>query len=159
MAADADPATLQLLDDQATGLVGKRLEPAAHRVMVVGAGVHDHVLRVVGGSVGAARVVGVEAELEHQHPGQAQSLAQPVNRGGDHPEVLSEQRQLPKLARRRIENGTARPSPPPPGASRPRAGWNRPVGDEAAEVIDPRRVEQVKRPPQPGHPPAVAAAA
>ena len=69
------------------------LEPAAGGVLVVGAGVDDPVLDVVGRRVRAARRVGIHPELEHQHPRQAELVAQPLHRRRDHAQVLGDQGQ------------------------------------------------------------------
>ena len=94
---------------------GQRLVPAAHGVVVVGAGVDDALLDVVPRVVDAAHVVGVEAELEHDHARQPEAVAQPLDRRRDHPEVLGDQRQLAlQRARRGVEHRAPRPALPAP---------------------------------------------
>ena len=61
---------------------------------------------------------------------------------------------------RAAASNTARPGPaaPAPAARVGRARGHGPVGDEAAEVVDPRDVEEIERPAQALGPPAIAAA-
>ena len=61
-----------------------------------------------------------------------------------------------ELVARGIEHRAPGPAPPAPGPRRARARGHRPVGDEAAEVIDARQVAQLRRAPQALDPPAVA---
>ena len=99
--------------------------PAAHRVVVVRAGVDDAVLDVVGS--GGARCAGrrVEAELQHDHAREAELVAQPLDGGRDDAEVLGDQRQLARASRGRGVERRARPGPrcqrPPARVARPPA--------------------------------------
>ena len=110
------------------------------------------------GPVRAARVVGVEAELQHDHARVAEPVAQPLDRRRDDAQVLGDQRQLaPQRRGRGVEHRAARPAPPAAAERVARAGRHRPVGHEAAEVVDAREVDELEGPPQARHPPAVAA--
>jgi hypothetical protein len=141
------------------GAVGQRLVPAAHGVVVVGAGVDDLVLAVVLRPVRPLRVVGIEPPLEDRHAGQPEPLPQPLDGRGDDPEVLRDQRQIAvERPRGRVERRAAGSAPPPPGQRVARSPGHRPVGDEAAEVVDPRDVVQLEDAPEALGPPAVAAA-
>ena len=90
-------------------------------------------------------------------PGQPEAVAQPPHRGRDHAEVLGDDRQAAERLRRRVEHGAPRPAAPAPAQRGARALRHRPVGDEAAEVVDPRAVEQRERAREPRDPPGVAA--
>ena len=125
------------------------------RRRVVGRGVDDRVLTVV---LRPVRVVGRARERpeEHDHAREAELVAQSLDIGRDHPEVLGDHRQLAELGLDRPEQRSA-------GAGRPvalgralRLGRDRPVGREAAEVVDARDVDERERAPQPFDPPAVA---
>ena len=92
-------------------------------------------------------------------PGKPSAARRRVDGRGDHAEVLGDQRQRRRARRAAASNG-ARPGP---RCQRPRqrvagAARHRPVGDEAAEVVDPREVVELERAPQALDPPAVAAA-
>jgi hypothetical protein len=50
-------------------------------------------------AVRAVRVVGIEAELHDDHPGEAELAAQPVDGLGDDAEVLGDDRQISQRAR------------------------------------------------------------
>ena len=91
-------------------------------------------------------------------PGSPSSLAQAVDRRRDHAEVLGDQRQLAELARDRVEEVVPGAAPPAPGERGLRAAGHGPVGDEAAEVVDARRVDELERAPEALDPPAVAGA-
>ena len=123
--------------------------PAAQRVVVVRAGVDDAGAR--GGSRAGAgrRVVGVEAELQHDHAREAEPVAQPAHGRRDHAEVLGDRAGArPSRGRARVEQRAPRPARQrPPRASRA-PGGHRPVGDEAAEVVDPREVEELEGAPR-----------
>ncbi len=136
----------------------QRLKPAAQRVVVVRARVDDAVRFMVLEAVRAVRVLGVEAELDDHHAGEAERLAQPRDRLGDDAEILRDHRQRPELARRGVEHRPARAAHPAPTARVLRRRRHRPVRDEPAEVVDPRDVEQRERPPQALGPPAIARA-
>ena len=105
------------------------------------------------------RVAGVEAELQHDHARAARARRAGASTGGrDHAEVLGDQRQARRAPRARRRTG-ARPAR---GCQRPaqrvaRAARHRPVGDEAAEVVDPREVVELERAAEALGPPAVAA--
>ena len=101
----------------------ERLDTSRARVVVVGAR-----CRRPGRSTwfsrrcGLSRLVRVEAELQHDHPGQAELVAQPLDRRRDHAEVLGDQRQR-RRARARAASNSARPGPRrqrPPTARRVR---------------------------------------
>ncbi len=66
-------------------------------------------------------------------------------------------RSRPQIARRGVERRAARAAAPAPGQRVARAPRHRPVGDEAAEVVDPRDVAELERAPQALGPPVVAA--
>ena len=103
------------------------------------------------------RVVGVEAELHDDHPREAERAAQALDRLGDDAEVLGDQRQRAELARGGVEDGPPGAAAPAPAARVGRALGHRPVGDEAAEMIDPGDIEERERASQALGPPAVAA--
>ena len=65
--------------------------------------------------------------------------------------------ELAELGRRGVEDRAARPALPVPGQRVAGPRRHRPVGDEAAEVVDAGEVVEVERAPQPLDPPAVAA--
>ena len=65
----------------------------------------------------------------------------------------------PSARPRRVERRASRAADPAPRARVGGAARDRPVGDEAAEVVDAREVEEVERAPEALDPPAVAAAA
>src|SRR5439155_20405360 len=103
-----------------------------------------------------AVVLDAPVELGHVHAGQTELVAEAFNWTRDHAQVLGDERQLAKRRGDRIEE---RPS----GAAPPRAQTrglvslgHRPVGDEAAEVVDSHEIEELERPPQALDPPAVA---
>ena len=145
------------LVDRRAQLAAERVVPAARGVVVVRPGVDDLVLAVVGEPVRAVRV-GVERVLHDRHPRVAEAVAQPLDGRGDDAEVLGDQRQLPELRGRGVEHRAARPALPAARQRVPRSGRHRPVGDEAAEVVDAGEVVELERAPQPLDPPAVAAA-
>ncbi len=62
---------------------------------VVRSRVHEPLLDVVAGLGGLPGSLGVEAELEHEHAGQPERVAQPLDRRGYDPEVLGDERQSP----------------------------------------------------------------
>jgi hypothetical protein len=124
--------------------------------VVVGAGVDDLVLAVVGEVVRGVRVR-VEVVLQDRHPGVAEAVAQALDCRRDHAEVLRDQRQLAELGGRGVEDRAARAALPAPRQGVARALRHGPVGDEAAEVVDAGEVVEVERAPQALDPPAVAA--
>ena len=91
-------------------------------------------------------------------PGQAEVVAQPPHRPGDDAEVLGDERQLAERVARRVEHRAARAAAPAAAERVARALRHRPVGDEAAEVVDPREVEERERAREPRDPPRVALA-
>ncbi len=111
----------------------------------------------------AVGVVGVEGELQDDHAGQPERVAQPLDGRRDDPEVLGDERQPGRRdaqrPRGRGERRTSRPADPAPAAGVGRARGRRPIGHEAAEVVDAREVEKVERACQTPHPPAVASPA
>ena len=99
-----------------------------------------------------------EAQLQHDHAraGRARRAAA-YDRRRDHAEVLGDQRQLAELALDRVEELGARARAASARASRVRVPRrDRPVGDEAAEVVDAREVDELERAPEALDPPAVA---
>ena len=91
--------------------------------MVVRARVDDRILDV--GRDGVAVAVPLdEPAADDPHAEQAELLAEPVDRRGDDPEVLGDQRQVAELAPRRPRRAPL----PARGASGPRAGSSRPRG-------------------------------
>ena len=87
--------------------------------MVVGAGVDDRVLDVVLGRCGLVGLIGLEAELQHQHPGQAELVAQPLAPAGViTPRSSATSGSSPELARRRVEQRAPGPALPVPGDRR-----------------------------------------
>ena len=79
-------------------------------------------------------------------PGQSELVAQALDRRRDHAEILGDQRQRAELAPRGVEHGPPRaPAASGPARAVARARGHRPVGDEAAEVIDAREVDELER--------------
>ena len=108
------------------------------------------------GAVRTAGVAGVEAELQHARARQPERVPQAVHRRSYYPEVLGHQRQRrPKRARRGVEHGAARAALPVARQRLLRPDGDGPVGDEAAEVVDSRQIEQVECAPQALDPPAI----
>ena len=136
-----------------------RRVPAADRVAVVRAGVDDLVDRVVLRDVDGVLLARGEAELQHGHARQAQRLAQPRHRRGDHAEVLGDQRQLAQRLARGVERRAARAALPRALQRELGVRRHRPVGHEAAEVVDPRQVEELEDALEARDPPRVALAA
>ena len=93
---------------------------------------------------------------EHDHAGQAELVAQPVDRRRDVSEVLRYQRQIAELSPDRVEELDAGPRPPVSELRGRVPRRNRPVRDEAAEVVDPAEVEELERAQEALPPPAVA---
>ena len=134
--------------------VGRQLPPGERRVVVVRPRVGDAVLARP--SIGSPRPPGAGTAAPTM-PGQPELVAQPLDRRRDHAEVLGDQRQLAELAprpRRRARGPGPRRQLPSSAVSR--AARHRPVRDEAAEVVDPRRVDELERAPEALDPPAVA---
>ncbi len=160
LGARAIPRAGELGLDQRASRGIERLVPAAHRVVVVRARVDDARARR-GARSGAALSgsSGSKPNCSTTIPGSPSDVAQPLDRRGDHAEVLGDQRQrAPSSRRGGVEQRAARAraaSDPPRRVARVRG--HRPVGDEAAEVVDPRQVEELERAPQPLDPPAIAA--
>ena len=104
------------------------------------------------------RVVGrgVERPEEHDHAGKAEGVAQLLDVGRDDAEVLGDHWQLAELALRRPEHRLPRALYPAAVDRGLRARRHLPVGGEAAEVVDPREVDEREHAPQPLDPPAVA---
>src|SRR5262249_34561340 len=69
-------------------------------------------------------------------------------------EILGDQGQVTELTLDRSEEVRAGPGPPVAGLRRRVPRRNRPVGDEAAEVVDATEVEELERAPEPLLPPA-----
>src|SRR4051812_38963192 len=97
-----------------------------------------------------------ESELEDVHPGQAERMPEPLDGRRDDAEVLGDEREMAELRLQGVEEAPSRAAPPASPGRRPRAGRNRPVRDEAAEVVDPRGIDELERPAEPLAPPAVA---
>jgi hypothetical protein len=102
------------------------------------------------------RVVRVEAELQDDHAGEAERVAQALDRRRDDPRSSA----MIGRPRRGRSRGVERRAPGPrthrPGRRVGRAARDRPVRDEPAEVVDPREVEEVEDAPEALDPPAVA---
>jgi hypothetical protein len=102
------------------------------------------------------RAAAAEAELKHDHPREAQLLAQPLDGRRDRAEVLRDERECAERVldgAKELDAGTATP------ASRLRrfgALRYRPIRHEAAEVIDTHRVDELERAAEAFDPPAVA---
>ena len=139
-------------------LLRQRVPPADGRVGVVGARVHDLVHAVVPRCVRVAAPT-AERPVQHDHAGEAELVAQRVDRRRDHAEVLRDELQVAELAlqcREQLSSGGAAPA----AALRSLVLLgNGPVRHEAAEVVDPREVDELEDTAEPLHPPAVAACA
>ena len=108
----------------------------------------------------APRDVGLKAELEHDHPGQAERVPQAIDRRRDHAEILGDERQRAvESGGDRVEHRPPRAADPAPVDGRLRTRSHRPVRDKSPEVIDPGDVEQLQGPPRPLDPPPIAASA
>src|SRR4029079_4248253 len=94
-----------------------------------------------------------ECPEEHDRPRQAELVPERVDGGCDVAEILRDQRQVAKLAFDRAEELGAGASPPAPALRRRVPRRNRPVGDEAAEVVDAGEVDELQRAPEPLAPP------
>ena len=94
--------------------------------------------------------------MQHRHPRQPELVSQPVDGGRDHPEILRDQLQLAELTADDVEEGPSRAMPPVAGERRLVARRHRPVGDEAAEVVDARGVDELEGAAEALDPPAVA---
>ncbi len=146
--------------DQRAPLGRQRLVPAAHRVVVVGAAVGDALPRR--GSTGCGRCPcrrGRSRTGSRPSPAARGRRAARSTAGVITPRssaISGSSRSSVRAAC--VEHRAPRPALPAPGQRVLRARRHRPVGDEAAEVVDARDVEQRERAPQPVDPPAVAAA-
>src|SRR5204862_7278333 len=87
---------------------------------------------------------------------QAELVAEPEHGRRDVAEVFRDQLQLPQLGLGGAERLRPRTAAPAAVPCRFVALRDRPVGDEAAEVVDPRRIDELERAPEPLDPPAVA---
>ena len=65
-------------------------EPATSRGIVVGAGVHDSIGRIVVRQVGVIQFA-VECELEHAHSRQSELVTQRAYIGRDQPQILGDE--------------------------------------------------------------------
>src|SRR5690606_18252509 len=122
----------------------------------VGAGVDDAGARVVVGQVGVVGAAG-EGELQDLHAGQPEGVAQRLDVGGDHAQVLGHDGQPAQLAAQHLEQPAAGALDPAAPHGRRLVGGDLPVGGEAAEVVDTHDVDLRQRAPQPRDPPRVAA--
>ena len=102
------------------------------------------------------RAAAAEGPVEHDHARQAELVPQPVDGRRDATEVLRDQRQPPELALDGAEELRARTGPPAAVLGRPVPLRDRPVGDEAAEVVDAAEVDELERAAEALAPPAVA---
>ena len=130
-------------------------EPAGRGVGVVRARVRDRVAPVVGRVVRVA-LAAAERPEEHDHPRQPELVAERVDRRRDVAEILRDQRQVAELALDRAEQLGAGAGPPAPALRRRVPRRNRPVGDEAAEVVDAGEVDELEGAPEPLAPPVEA---
>src|SRR5581483_6500662 len=90
-----------------------------------------------------------EAPEENRHARQAELVAQTVDGRRDQTEILGDERELPDLLFDRAEQLDARPGPPPATLRSLVMRGNRPVGDEAAEVVDAAGVDELERAAEP----------
>ena len=115
------------------------------RVGVVGGRVDHLVLAVVLEPVRAvARRLALERPEDHDHPGEPERVAELLDVRRDQPQVLGDHGQRPELGLGRAEERL-------PGAGQPAAGArvrlvlrDRPEVGEAAEVVDPGQVEELR---------------
>src|SRR5581483_1548763 len=136
-------------------LVGDGLVPPARGVHVVGRRVDDLPLAVVLEAVGIRRSA-VVAEDHHHHARDAQLVAERVHLLGHLAEVLGDELQRPEHVLHRTEELAAGSRTPAAALRGLPPGRHRPVRDERAEVVDPRHVDELERPPEALRPPAVA---
>src|SRR6056297_3631598 len=127
-------------------------EPAAGRIVVVRAGVAD----AVRGHLVRREIRVRDGELQHDHPREIVTLAQRLYLGSDDAEILGHDGQLAEFAPYRLEDAVAGAGNPGAVPGRLRPGRYRPVGLEAAEVVDAHHVGEGGCRPQTLHPPAVA---
>src|SRR5262249_37503259 len=113
----------------------KAREPARGGVGVVGAGVGNRVWQGVGGG-GRGALATAEGPEEDDHPGQPELVSERVDRWCDVAEILRNERQVTELALDRAEELGAGASAPAPALCGRVSRRNRPVGDEATEVVD-----------------------
>src|SRR5439155_12590552 len=95
-----------------------------------------------------------ERPVEHHHPRETELVAQPVHGRRDQAEVLRDYRQLAERALDGAEELGARAAAPVAAPRRLVLLRDRPVGDEAAEVIDPRDVDELEHAAEALDPPA-----
>ena len=89
------------------------------------------------------RIVGlaVERELQHEHPGQPETIPQSPHLVRDDAEVLRDERRLAKAFPQRREQAIADAVPPHARAGRRCTGRHLPIRLERAEVIDAHEIE------------------
>ncbi len=97
----------------------------------------------------------LERPLDDHHPREAELLAQPHDRWGDDAEVLGDQRQLAELGLGGPEDLSARAGAPAAALRSSVPRRNRPVGDEAAEVVNACQVDELEGTAEALGPPAV----
>ena len=112
---------------------------------------------MVMGQIGIVRTR-IEGKLQDLHPGKGKLVPQLLDLGRYHPQILSHHRQFAELPAERMENGLSRPLDPGAPFSCLLVGGNLPARFKAAEVVDPDKVVEHERRPEPVDPPAVTAA-
>src|SRR5262249_16931201 len=100
-----------------------------------------------------------ESELNDVHPGEAELVAEPLDRGRDHAEVLGDEREITEFHTRGVERPAPGAAPPPSLLRRRRASADSPVGDEPAEVVKAAEIDELERTTETLRPPAVAGVA
>ncbi len=136
---------------------GRRLEnqPAAVSVscvLVYATELRAIVRRARAGCARARR----NAQRSTTIPGSPSSSRNRVDRRRDVAEILGDQRQVAELALDRAEELGAGSRPPVSALRRRVPRRNRPVGDEAAEVVDAAEVDELERAPETLAPPVEA---
>ncbi len=97
----------------------------------------------------------VEGELQHLHTGQAEAVPQPLHGGGDHPQVLGDERQAAQFPAQRSQEVGPRALDPAPALCSGFPRRHRPAGLEAAEVVEAHQVHQGEGRVRALQPPAV----
>ncbi len=139
--------------------LGNAVVPAAHGVVIVGAGVGHAMDRVVmrqEGAVRPAAVIHAEAKLQDLHSWQAKGIAQLVHIRRDHAQVLGDDRQIAQAGLDGAEEIHPRRRHPTAISGCLGPAGHLPVGAETAEMIDAHDVHLAQHGADALQPPSVA---